>query len=83
MEQRPPMKTLQELLETKVTSKNIDGDTSPEFSPDFRVAVQAIHDDGVHIIIHPMSHNGETLDLMVRGNTISMVGQVNEQSQNA
>ena len=81
------MKTLQELLEMKVTTTNIDGDTyidggdtSPEFSPDFRVAVQAIHEDGVHVIIHPMNHNGETLDLMVRGNTISMVGQVHEQS---
>lgn len=74
------MKTLQELLEMKVTTKNSEGDTFPEFSPDFRVAVQAIHEDGVHVIIHPMSHNGETLDLMVRGNTISMVGQVCDQS---
>ena len=70
------MKTLQELLEMKVTTKNSEGYTSPEFSPDFRVAVQAIHGDGVHIIIHPMNHNGDTMDLMVRGNDISMVSQV-------
>ena len=73
------MKTLQELLEMKVTIKNNEGDVSPEFSPDFRVAVQAIHEDGVHIIIHPMNHNGDTIDFLVRGNTLSGVGQVNEQ----
>lgn len=67
------MKTLQELLEMKVTTKNSEGDTSPEFSPDFRVAVQAIHEDGVHIIIHPMYHNGDTLDFIVRGNLLSSV----------
>ena len=73
------MKTLQELLEMKVTTNNSEGDTSPEFSPDFRVAVQAIHEDGVHIIIHPMNHNGDTLDFLVRGNNLSGVCQVNEQ----
>ena len=72
------MKTLQELLEMKVTTTNLDGATSPEFSPDFRVAVQAIHEDGVHIIVHPMNHNGDTLDFLVRGNILSGVGQVVE-----
>jgi len=69
------MKTLQELLEMKVTTKNNEGDTSPEFSPDFLVAVQAIHEDGVHIIIHPMDHNGDTLDFIVRGNIMTGVSR--------
>lgn len=67
------MKTLEELLRMKVTINTTDGNTTPEFSPDFRVAVQNIHHDGVHIIVHPLGHNGETLDLFVRGNQLSNV----------
>lgn len=67
------MKTLEELLKMKVTTTASDGNTTPEFSPDFRLAVQNIHHDGVHIIIHPFGHNGDTLDFFVRGNQLSMV----------
>jgi len=63
------MKTLQELLEMKVQSEGING--SVEITPDFRVAVQGIHEYGVHIIVHPMGHNGDTLDFIVKGNTIT------------
>jgi hypothetical protein len=65
---------LEELLRTKVKSEGINGVV--EISPDFRVAVQAINDieeSGVRIIIHPYSHNGETLDFIAKGNTLEQI----------
>lgn len=61
--------TLQQLLETTVTSENKDGQPV-EISPDFRVAVQQVKSGGLHFIIHPQGHNGETLDFIVRGNEL-------------
>lgn len=61
--------TLQQLLETTVVSKNKDGNEI-QVSPDFRVAVQGERDGGVHIIVHPHGHNGETLDFVVSGNEL-------------
>ena len=69
------MKTIEELLRMKVTATTSEGNSTPEFSPDFRVAVQNIHHDGVHIIVHPLGHDGDTLDLFVRGNQLSNVGR--------
>lgn len=66
------MKTLQELLQIKVKSENFNGE-EVEVSPDFRIAVQGIYEYGIHIIVHPMNHNGDTLDLLVKGNTLSPV----------
>lgn len=62
---------LEELLRMKVESEGIHGKV--EISPDFRVAVQKISDSGVHIIIHPAGHNGETLDYMVNGDELSQI----------
>jgi len=62
--------TLEDLLRTKVKVKDKDGN-DVEISPDFRVAVQGEpYDGGVHFIIHPFGHSGETLDFVVIGNTI-------------
>lgn len=61
--------TLQQLLETLVTTQDKDGNTV-EVSPDFRVAVQQVKNGGLHFIIHPDGHNGETLDFVVRGNEL-------------
>ena len=61
--------TLQQLLETTVTSQDKDGN-EVEVSPDFRVAVQQVKDGGLHFIIHPDGHNGETLDFVVTGNEL-------------
>ena len=61
--------TLQQLLEITVTSKDKDNNDI-EVSPDFRVAVQQDVDGGIHFIIHPYGHNGETLDFLVIGNEL-------------
>ena len=64
------MKTLQQLLEMKVKSEDMNGEEI-EITPDFRMAVQGIHEEGIHVIVHPMGHNGDTLDLLVKGNCLS------------
>lgn len=49
------------------------GCVAPEgtpMSPEFRVAVQHVLDDGVHIIIHANGHNSETLDRIVIGDQL-------------
>lgn len=62
--------TLQQLLETTVSSEDKDGN-KVEVSPEFRVAVQQVKDGGLHFIIHPYGHNGETLDFVVHGNELT------------
>lgn len=64
------MKTLEELLKMKVEVKMQNGEVVSA-SPEFMVAVQGIFEVGTHIIIHPMNHDGDTLDLLVKDNTIS------------
>ena len=44
-----------------------------EISPEFRVAIQHITDEGVHAIIHANGHNSDTLDLLVKGNEFTLV----------
>ena len=43
-------------------------------SPEFRIAIQKIIDDGpitgVHIIVHPNGYNGDTLDFVVVGDQL-------------
>ena len=63
------MKTLYDLLKTKVPAKDKDGNAI-EITPEFRVAVQDDKYDTIHIIIHPMGHSGATLDFIVKGNTL-------------
>lgn len=42
-------------------------------SPEFRVAVQEIADDGVRVIIHAAGHSSETLDRWIVGdNTLTL-----------
>lgn len=63
--------TLENLLRTQVESKDFEG-TDIKVSPDFRVSVQQIFPSsyGVYIIVHPLNHNGKTLDLVVDGNKV-------------
>ena len=62
--------TLEDLLSTTVPCKDKDGNDI-EISPDFRVAIQGRpYDGGIHFIIHPFGHSGETLDFVVTGNTL-------------
>lgn len=63
---------LEDLLRMKVSSED-KCNNKIEVSPEFRVAVQNINGDGVHIIIHPLGHNGETLDFLVNGNSLSKI----------
>jgi len=60
---------LQQLLSMKVPAKDKD-DNDIEVSPEFRVAVQSITPEGVHIIIHADGHNSETLDFIVNSNEL-------------
>lgn len=62
---------LEELLRMKVESEGINGKV--EITPEFRVSVQKISAAGVHFIIHPDSHNGETLDYMANGDELSQI----------
>jgi hypothetical protein len=58
------METLESLLKTKVRTRN-----NLEFIPDFRVNVQ--EDKGaLRFSIHPFTHNGNTLNFVVRGNEL-------------
>jgi hypothetical protein len=60
---------LEDLLMMKVKSKDKDGNVI-EITPDFRVSVQSAGAAGVHIIIHPEGHNGDTLDFVVNANNL-------------
>ena len=49
------------------------GCVAPEGSPmtpEFRVSVLNVREDGVHFIIHAHGYSGDTLDLIARGNTL-------------
>lgn len=43
-------------------------------SPDFLLSIMEIRDNGIHFIIHPHGHDGDTLDFVVSGNNINPVG---------
>ena len=63
--------TLEELL--RMTVPVGPGCVVPEdtpTSPEFRIAVQHVRENSVHIIIHASGHNSETLDFDVRGNEL-------------
>ena len=44
-------------------------------TPDFRVSVQGEKDGGIHFIIHPNGHSGETLDFVVTDNEIKKLNE--------
>ena len=47
-------------------------------SPDFRVAVQSVREDGVHIIVHAEGHDSDTMDFLVRGNELAEISTGSE-----
>ena len=66
--------TLEELL--RMTVPVGPGCIVPEdtpMSPDFRIAVQEKIDDGIRIIIHANGYDSDTLDFMVKGNSIEEI----------
>ncbi len=63
------MVTLEKLL--NMTIDGYDKDNNPNhITPDFRLIVQSGNHDGVKILIHPIGFNGETLDFVVKDNTL-------------
>lgn len=63
-------KSLEELLRMTVPAKDKDGNDI-EITPEFRVSVQRLTEDGLHFIIHANDHNGDTLDYIVDGDTLT------------
>lgn len=67
---------LEDLLRTKIQAKTKEG-KEIEISPEFLVKVQSLEGNGefkgVHIMIHPNGHNGETLDFLVNGNKLTLI----------
>ena len=61
--------TLEQLLRMKVETES-----GVEYSPDFRVAVQSENHESVRIIVHANGHSSETLDFIVKGNSIIPIG---------
>ena len=61
------MKTLEELLRMRIRTRN-----GIEFTPDFRLAVQSEKEGGTHVIVHPLGHDGDTLDFIVKGNELQL-----------
>ena len=63
-----PGGTLEDLLRMQVEFPN-----GKSGAPDFRIAVQETGDQGVRVIIHPIGHNGQTLDRWVKGDAVTPV----------
>lgn len=64
--------TLEELLRKRVIHKHKDGQESP-IIPDFRIAVQELQKKFIRVLIHPLNYNGDTMDLIIRGNEIELL----------
>ena len=73
---KPPLDrpTLEKLL--RMTVPVPAGVMAPEgsaMSPEFRVSIQKVADDGVHFIIHAEGHDSDTMDFKVRGNHLARI----------
>jgi hypothetical protein len=66
------MSTLEELLRMEVESNLVadNKNKTVHYSPEFRVSVQEKTDEVVRIIINADGHNSDTLDFVVKGNTL-------------
>lgn len=64
--------TIEELLSMKVLSENHRQEPI-QVSPEFRVAVQKITTEGVHIILHANGHDSDTLDLLVKDDKVTII----------
>lgn len=64
--------TLEELLRmtVPVPAGCVAKEGTP-YTPDFRIAVQAIDQASVRIIVHALGHNSETLDFYVCGDVLT------------
>ena len=67
------MTRLEDLLRMTVPALDKDGIVIA-MTPEFRVSVQKISDDGVHFIIHANGHNSDTLDYIVDGDQLRPLG---------
>jgi len=67
--------TLEDLLRMKVDGFRAVDNKKINVTPDFRVAVQRVTDQGVHFIIHAAGFDSETLDFVAVGNTLYELGE--------
>lgn len=65
------MTTLEDLIRQHAWRS--DNDNRPNRTNEFRLSAFSIDGDGVHIYIHPMNANGDTLDYMVNGNILTPI----------
>lgn len=65
--------TLERLLRMTVPIPEGTVGAPGQMPPDFRVAVQRVDEGGVHFVIHPNGHDGETLDFVASGNTLTQI----------
>ncbi len=72
--------TLEQLLKTNTVSQDKDGNEI-HITPDFRIAVQRERYGGLHFIVHPLGVDGETLDFVVHGNTLTRLNNCLEMSE--
>lgn len=68
------MITLSELLDMEIDSISPVSGEPIKYSPEFRIAIQSKTEDGIHIIVHAIGHNSDTLDLIVNGDHIAHLG---------
>lgn len=61
--------TLEELLRMQVSVAH--SSSYINISPEFRIAVQRITEDGVRIIIHANGHDSDTCDFIVKNDELT------------
>lgn len=69
-------KTLEDLLRMTVPAKDKDGNDI-QITPEFRLAVQNFNKEGgIHFIVHANGYNSDTLDYIVKDNTLKYLESV-------
>ncbi len=65
---------LEDMLRMKVSSTLTEQyGAIGKFTPDFRVAVQEVNDEGVRVIIHASGYDSDTFDLLIKSNSIEVI----------
>lgn len=68
------MKTLEELLRMQVPVNRLDRSDERVMSPEFVISVQEMDSErignSVRVIVRAYGHDSETLDFLVRGNSL-------------
>ena len=70
------MVTLEQLLSMEIQSISPVTGEDINFPPEFRVAVQEKTPNGVRVIIHAMNHDSDTLDLLIKDNSVTVLKSI-------